>query len=106
MLSFFRAPDGKENCNDHGCNPTTRGDAPAFYENFWRVRIELEPPDKERKRLINRPVRDHEPGRSELRLERQAPGGPFGSCSEKDEHDHGHKEQLAPENSGCGHARR
>jgi hypothetical protein len=51
----------------------------------------FEPPDEEGERLIDRP----EPGRSELRLESQAPGGPFGRRPEKGEHRYRHEEQLA-----------
>src|SRR6267154_2417750 len=104
VLGFLRAPDREDDGNSHGCDPTSCGDAPALNENLRCVGVELEPPDKEGERLIDRPAPDHEPGRPELRLESQAPGGPFGRRPEKGDHDHRHEEQLAPEDFGCRHA--
>ena len=106
VLSFFRAPDREDDGDADGCDPAARGDAPALDEDLRRVGIELEPPDEEGERLIDRPAPDHEPGGSELRLESKTPGRPLGRRPEEGEHDHRDEEQLTPEDFGCGHAQR
>jgi hypothetical protein len=106
VLGFFRPPDRKSNGDDHGCDPTARGDAPALQEYRRRVDIELEPPDEKGERLIDRPVPDQKQSRSELRLKSKTPGRPFGCRPKKGKHDHRYKEELTPQYSGCGHAQR
>src|SRR3977135_365886 len=83
VLGFLRDPDREDDGNSHGCDPTTCGDAPALKENLRCVGVELEPPDEEGERLIDRPLPDHEPGRPELRLGRPAPRGPLRCPPEK-----------------------
>src|SRR5260363_50325 len=96
------AKNGWSSPNDCG-EPAACGDAGPLDEYFWRVGVELEPPDEESKRLIDRPAPDHEPGGPELRLVGETPGRPLGRRPNKGEHDDRDKEQLPPENLGRGH---
>src|SRR6185312_8906897 len=65
MLGFPRPPDREDHGNDDGCNPAACGDAGSLQEDDGRVGIELEPPDEEGSRLIDRPMPDREPGGTE-----------------------------------------
>src|ERR1700712_5581891 len=78
VLSFFCPPDREYDRYRNGSKATARGDAGTLDKDDGRVRIELEPADKKGNRLIDRPLPDHEPGRPELRLEGETPGGPLG----------------------------
>src|SRR5262249_41859027 len=105
MPSFPRPPDRKDNGNDDGCDAAACGDAGPLNEDEGRVRIEFEPPDEEGKWLIDRPAQHDEPGRTELRLVSQTPGGPLRRSPEKTEHDNRNEEQLTPEDTRRGHGR-
>jgi hypothetical protein len=71
VLRFFCSPDREDDRDSHGRNPSTRGDASALEEYLRRVSVELEPPDEESERLIDRLARDHEPGGPKLGLATQ-----------------------------------
>ncbi len=103
LLSFLCPPDRQHDRDADSGEPAACGDAGPLDEYFWRVGVELEPPDEESKRLIDRPAPDHEPGGPELRLVGETPGRPLGRRPNKGEHDDRDKEQLPPENLGRGH---
>ena len=70
-----------------------------------RVGIELEPPDEEGGRLIDRPVPNHDPGGTKLRLERQTPSRPLGRSPKKGKHGQRGEGQLTPKDTCRRHER-
>src|SRR5712671_901981 len=86
LLGFLRPPHRQHDGNADSGKPAARRDAGAFDKYFWRVGVELKPPDEECKRLIHRPAPNREPGRPELWLEGETPGRPLRRAPKKREH--------------------
>src|SRR5262249_32494635 len=102
-LRLARAQDRHRCRHSNGRYPAGRGDIATLLEDMRGIGVEGEPPQKERRRLIDRPPKQFEPWRAELGLKAEPPSRPFRRHPDEGEHDEGDEKDLPPKDLGAIH---